>query len=98
MDENEVLNKLENQISLGAGTIRALIWDYKVENIEGEDHRWQREISTIIKIKDRYFQINWMRGLTENQEDDFWEQPFEVYPKTYQKTITVTDWIPKEKE
>ena len=53
-----------------------------VTEIEGEDHRWQREVSTIIKTGDRYWRIDWMMALTENSDDDFWEQPVEVRPET----------------
>lgn len=53
-----------------------------VTNIEGDDHRWQREVSTIIKTGDRYWRIDWMRALTETSENDFWEQPVEVRPET----------------
>ena len=35
------------------------------------------------------------RGLTEYQENAFYEQPYEVEKRTYEKTITVTEWINK---
>ena len=41
----------------------------------------------IIKIKDKYYAIPWWRGLTEMQENSYWNShPYEVIPK--QKTIT----------
>jgi len=49
-----------------------------VEEIEGADRRWVRSMETIIQIKDRYFSIQWDRGLTENQDNYFHSQPVEV--------------------
>lgn len=58
-----------------------------IETVEGEDHRWDREMEDIVKIKDKYYAIPWRRGLTEEQENDYWDShPYEVTPKT--KTVT----------
>lgn len=58
-----------------------------IETIEGEDNRWDRDMEDIFKIKDKYYAIPWRRGLTENQENSYWDShPYEVVPK--QKTIT----------
>jgi hypothetical protein len=68
----------------------------EVEVIEGDNHRWQQEMETIFKIGDRHFSICWMSGLTECQENDFYNDPVEVEAIT--KTIKVTKWKPlKEK-
>lgn len=67
-----------------------------IEEIEGDDHRWQREVSIVFEIQGRYFRLDYMKGLTENQEDDFYEQPYEVIKK--EKTIVVNYWVKKEDE
>jgi hypothetical protein len=41
--------------------------------------------------------VEWEEGLTENQENEFYNQPYEVEKKTYEKTITVTEWVSKNK-
>lgn len=59
--------------------------------------RWTCPICSIIQIADRYFGIDWEQGLTEYQEDLFYNQPEEVVPHTYEKTITFTGWESIEK-
>lgn len=60
----------------------------------GEDHRWDTEMTTICKICGRYFAIDWRAPLTEYREASYWNQPYEVIKHQYQKTITITEWIP----
>ena len=69
-----------------------LVHEYCYEEIKGDDNRWTRNMQTIVNIGDRFFSIYWQQGLTECQEDEFLDQPIEVKPHTYEKTITVTDW------
>jgi hypothetical protein len=56
--------------------------------IKGEYRRWSRTMETILNIKDKYFSIKWESGLTERQEDEFYNQPKEV--ELIQKEITTT--------
>lgn len=42
-----------------------------VTTAEGETHRWYQEVETIFEVGDRLFAVNWDRGLTEQQENDF---------------------------
>lgn len=51
-------------------------------------------MTTIIRIKDKLFAIDWDRGLTEYQEDSFSEQPYEVEKKT--RVITETYYEKKK--
>jgi hypothetical protein len=68
--------------------------EYSFSEEEGESSRWEQSMTTILKINDRYFAIDWERGLTEMQENYYDSQiAKEVIPVT--KTITVTEW--KEK-
>lgn len=80
----EELRKLRNKL-------------HKVETTFDEPERWTRTATTIFLVADRYFALNWEQGLTEYQENEFWEQPYEVTKKEYEKTITVTEWVKKEK-
>lgn len=69
--------------------------DYEIiTESEGEESRWTRTVDTIIKVGEDYWDIPWERGLTEYQEDEFWEQPFRVKP--VEEVITVTRWVPLE--
>lgn len=42
-----------------------------VDTAEGRTHRWYRENETIFEVEGRLFAVNWNKGLTEQQEDDF---------------------------
>lgn len=65
--------------------------DYNfIKTEEGKDLRWERPMTEIFQVNDRYFAIPWMKGLTEYQEDFFDNQPYEVKP--IKKMIEVTEW------
>ena len=69
--------------------------DYKiVTELEGESSRWTKIMDTIIKVGEDYWDIPWEHGLTEYQEDEFWEQPFRVKP--VEEVVTVTNWVSLE--
>lgn len=64
----------------------------QVDEITGEDHRWDKEKTTVCKICGRYFAIDWRAALTEYQESSCYNQPYEVIKREYEKTIKVTEW------
>ena len=86
---DEIIKKLKDGEKLSESEIRELTWngDY-VDEIEGDDHRWQKEMQTIIDIDGQLYAIDWMRGLTECQEDEYLYQPYKV--KKVEKVITKT--------
>lgn len=54
---------------------------------------------TVVKCKDgnnqdRLFEITWLKGLTEYQENSYWDQPVEVKKIVETKTIDVVSFIP----
>ena len=55
-------------------------------------------MSTVFEVKGRFFNIDWERGLTECQENEFYEQPYEVVGECHEKTIVVTNWIPVDRK
>ena len=59
-------------------------------NIFGENHRWNIPATTIFKVEDRLFALDWWEGLTEHQENEFYEQPYEV--KEVKKMIEITEY------
>ena len=63
------------------------------DEIEGDEHRWTRDVTTIFECDGRFFSIDWNRGLTEYQENEFYNQPQEVKLQEYKKTITVREWV-----
>ena len=70
-----------------------LVYCYDIDNEYGENRRWSRWVKTIVKLKERYFAIEWDQGLTEMQPDEFYNQPYEVKLKEYDKIIHVKEWI-----
>ena len=92
-----VANSLEQKVLTGRHLteteIKELVNEYEVETIDGDDNRWTRNVRTIVKVQDRFFAIDWQRGLTECQEDCYLDQPIEVRKHTYPQTIMVTEWL-----
>jgi hypothetical protein len=84
--------KIINGEKLTEEEIRELVWDYEVDREEGDNRRWSRTITSIVQLCDKYFSIDWEQGLTECQENEYYNQPYEVVKHTYEKTITVTEW------
>lgn len=68
-----------------------------VDEIEGSDHRWTREMQTIFKIGEQYYSIDWMKGLTEMQENEYWNDPYKVKRKEEIVTTTIVSYVPVEK-
>ena len=61
--------------------------------------RWTRHITSICKVFDRYFAVEWEEGLTEYQENLFDDTTIiEIYPRDYIKTIYMTSWYNKQGE
>lgn len=54
-----------------------------VQEIEGEDRRWLRGMTTVIRTDDnKLFALDWDQGLTENQENEYFDGEYEeVYEK-----------------
>lgn len=88
-----ILNKISSGEKLTESELSKLVYEYEVETTHGENGRWMRTNISIICLKDRYFSIKWNEGLTEQQIDDFLNQPIEVKKHTYEKTVTVTEWV-----
>lgn len=86
----QAVNKVRNkEQDFSEEEIKALIYEGdRVAELEGNDHRWNREITTVIKIDDKLYAIDWRRGLTEMQDDSYYATPYQVKEKT--KVVEVT--------
>lgn len=89
--EEIMVAKIDNKEKLTENELSE-ITAFAIEEDEGDESRWSRSISSVLEMCCRYFMLNWERGLTECQENEFYSQPYEVSKKTYKKTITVTEW------
>ena len=53
----------------------------EIDQIDGDSGRWTQDMETIIQVGNDLWAIPWNRGLTECQENEFWEQPYRVERK-----------------
>lgn len=60
----------------------------EIDLVEGDCSRWTQDMETIIQVGNDLWAIPWDRGLTECQENGFWEQPYRVERK--ERIITQT--------
>ena len=95
--EKKLLDKIDSGEDLTCDELRTLVFEFEVESEYGENLRWTRSVDTISTLGGRFFSTAWYEGLTECQEDEFYDQPVEVEKKEYDKTVHVVEWIPKEK-
>jgi hypothetical protein len=92
---DELIQKLLNRESLSESEIQDLVYeydDYIFEQEKGENRRWSRGVMTVFKVDDRYFMVNWDEGLTEYQENEFYDQPYEVTLKVEEQIIKVNTY------
>jgi hypothetical protein len=94
--EEIMVEKILNGEKLTEREIQELVLDYEVDREEGDNRRWTRSVTSIVQLCDKYFSIDWEQGLTECQENEYYNQPYEVVKHTYEKTITVTEWVTAE--
>lgn len=83
-------DKMAQGRKLSESDIREMYYDREeVYEVEGEESRWSRSMTTVVKGLDGYqYAIDWERGLTESQEDSYYNQPRKV--KLEEKEITTT--------
>ena len=74
--------------------VKNLVWNNEVDRVEGENRRWSRTNTSVVKADDgKFYEIDWEEGLTEYQDDEYYAGWYnEVEQVTYEKTITVTEW------
>lgn len=95
MTEQEFLEKFDKGEIFSERELNSLRWELnEVETIYGENRRWSRSAQTIFEVSGRLFALDWENGLTESQEDEFFDQPYEVEKRT--KTIVVNEYVKKE--
>lgn len=91
-----MVQKIDKGIELTEDELRTLVFECnEVAHFEGKNRRWSRTVSSIIELCGRFFKVIWEQGLTENQDDIFYEQPYEVELDSYKKVIEVHNWIKK---
>lgn len=76
--------------------IRELLWDgYVVDEEYGESLRWVTPVTSIIEFFGHYYMINWYRGNTEYQENEYESQVLEEVEKV-KKIVEIEEWVVKK--
>lgn len=92
---DDILKAIDAGEELSEKVLQDLAYYQSIEDTYGENRRWSRWVRSIIDLNGRYFAIEWDEGLTEMQPDEFYEQPYEVELKEYDKVVHVKEWIKK---
>ena len=72
-------------LAYGDGNLGEYEW---VDEVRYDSGRWSQSMETIFQVGNDLWAVPWHRGLTECQEDEFWDQPYRVVKKT--RVITET--------
>ena len=91
MSNKEFLTRYDNGEKFTEEELSDLRWEFvEVDTQYGENHRWNRPATTIFRVEDRLFALDWWQGLTEMQENEFYDQPYEV--KEVKKMVEITEY------
>lgn len=93
---DDILKAIDNGVELDERVLEDLAYYQSIYDEYGENRHWSRFVRTIIDLNGRYFAIEWDQGLTEMQSDEFYNQPYEVELKEYDKVVHVKEWAKKE--
>ena len=93
-----MVEKIDNKIELTEDEVRNLVMEEAYEVTAGENRRWSRTISSLFEHGDRLFMVDWEQGLTESQENMFYDQPYEVEKTVTTRTIEVEDVVYVKKD
>lgn len=93
--ERRILNKLDSGEILSEDELFDLASEYTDyrKREYGENGRWQRPVYDIVQLGDRYYSLTWYEGLTECQENSFFNQPERVYPIRSLQVIEEVNYI-----
>lgn len=94
-DYYEVVEKLKSGERLSERELATLVCDgFAVDEIEGDSGRWTQYVQTIIDIDGALWAIDWHRGLTEYQENEFYNQPYRVVKQ--ERQVIITEYVAVE--
>lgn len=88
----EVEYKLKHGIDLDEDYIKEIACDSVCEQVFDKS-RWYEYVTSIIEIKGEFYAIDWGRGLTEYQENEYSCQPKRVKKVVKDKIYTVETYV-----
>lgn len=92
--------RIERKLKSGSILSESEISDLKdtfeeIYEEEGANRRWSQSILTVIDVNGDLYAIEWERGLTENQDNTFYNQPYPVTIET-EEVITIRTKVIKK--
>lgn len=100
MTAKEIIERYEMTNEFTPYEIRQMIWgdvpgmETIKEIIIDEAGRWENVKGTIIRIGDRYFEVIWLEGKTEMQENDY--SIYTSISEVYKRRVVTEEYLTKE--
>lgn len=88
----DMVKKIDNEEILTEKELSYFVEDTIVD-IEGDEHRWSRDVKSIVRSNEKLFAVDWDRGLTESQENMYYNQPYEVQKVTKKVVKEITEYV-----
>ena len=96
MTNKEFLERYDKKEKFSESELEKLeYFGEEIDRIEGPNRRWTRTIKNIFKVEDRYFALEFEEGLTEYQDNMYYNQPYEVEKVFEEITTVVVNYIKK---
>lgn len=101
-----IIEKMYAGEKLSEAELKAIIWGgYRscntplgdcefVDEVKGDRGRWTQRVQTIIRVEQDLWCVPWEAGLTEEQENMYYEQPYKVQRK--ERVVTEVYYEPVE--
>ena len=87
-----IVEKIDSGTEISEYDLKELACEFSEDVWKGENRRWLRSVKSVFEFDSRFFIIEWEEPLTEMQEAEFYNQPYEVKKVTTQKTIDVVEY------
>lgn len=93
--EERIAMKLKKGETLAEDEIESMVHNLdEIYEEEGEEGRWDRQMTTVVDLLGDHYAVDWSRGLTESQENSFFEQPYRVKVETKEVMVKQTHIVP----
>lgn len=89
---------LDNNIEFDEEDIKEFIncYCYLTKKAGTWDNCWIEHITTICKLNEHYYAVEWDAGLTEYVENHYDKQPYEVFPEEERRIFIINKWKNKD--
>lgn len=101
-----IIEKMYAGEKLSEAELKAIVWggykycntplgDYEfVDEVEGDRGRWTQRMKSVVRVGDDLWCVPWEAGLTEEQENMYYKQPYRVQRK--ERVVTEVYYEPIE--